>query len=76
MTQTHSTVPKSKKKLFMLLSLGIIIPVLLIVIAFVAIKNDAENQKEYDRIRQEQAARIELKKQQQEKQTIHESHSE
>ncbi|MDM1246343.1 hypothetical protein ACFODO_05535 [Acinetobacter sichuanensis] len=76
MTQTHSTVPKSKKKLFMLLSLGIIIPVLLIVIAFVAIKNDAENQKEYDRIRQEQAARIELKKQQQEQQTIHESHSE
>ena len=75
MTQAHTTVPKSKKKLFMLQSLGLIIPLLLISIAFVAIKNDAENQKEYDRIRQEQADRIELKKQQQEQQTLDESHS-
>lgn len=75
MTQAHTTVPKSKKKLFMLSSLGLIIPLLLISIAFVAIKNDAENQKEYDRIRQEQADRIELKKQQQEQQKLDESHS-
>lgn len=65
MNSTVPTAKKSKKKLFLLLSLGLLIPVLLIAIAFFAIKNDAENQKEYDRIRQQQAERIELQKQQQ-----------
>lgn len=64
----NSTVPTAKKshtKLLFILSLGILIPVTLIALVFFAAKNDAENQKEYDRIRQQQAEKIEFQKQQQ-----------
>ncbi|MFW1859330.1 hypothetical protein [Acinetobacter defluvii] len=64
----NSTIPTAKKshiKLLLILSLGILIPVILIALVFFAAKNDAENQKEYDRIRQQQVERIELQKQQQ-----------
>ncbi|MDM1756160.1 MULTISPECIES: hypothetical protein [Acinetobacter] len=79
----NSTVPTAKKshtKLLFILSLGILIPVTLIALVFFAAKNDAENQKEYDRIRQQQAEKIEFQKQQQKiqqaidtKQTVSES---
>ena len=65
MSSTVPTAKKSNKKLFILLSLGLLIPVLLIAIAFLAVKSDAKNQREYDRIRQEQAEKFERQKQQQ-----------
>ena len=43
--------------------MGPLIPVLIIVIAFFAVKSDAKNKAEYDRIRAEQAQRIEAKAQ-------------
>lgn len=39
-------------------TLGLMIPVLIIVIAFFAINSDAKNKAEYDRLRAEQAQRI------------------
>lgn len=43
--------------------MGPLIPVLIIAIAFFAVKSDAKNKAEYDRIRAEQAQRIEAKTQ-------------
>lgn len=54
---------KFTPKLILLICLGPLIPALLIAIAFFAIKSDAKNQAEYDRLRAEQAIRIEAKSQ-------------
>ncbi len=50
---------KFTPKLILLICLGPLIPALLIAIAFFAIQSDAKNQAEYDRLRAEQAMRIE-----------------
>ncbi len=42
-----------------LASLGLLIPILLVAIAFVAIKSDAENKRKYEQIQQEQLKQIE-----------------
>lgn len=55
---------KFTKKFILLASLGPLIPLLMIAIAFFAVKSDAKNKAEYDRIRAEQAARIEAKEKQ------------
>ena len=55
---------KFTTKFILLASLGPLIPLLIIVIAFFAVKSDAKNKAEYDRIRSEQAARIAAKDQQ------------
>lgn len=72
----NSTIPTAKKshiKLLLTLSLGILIPVVLIALVFFAAKNDAENQKEYDRIRQQQAEKFEHQKQQKIQQDLNQS---
>lgn len=71
MTSTVSTAKKSRIKLFIILSLGILIPVLLIAIVFLAAKSDQNTQQKYDKIRQEQAEKSELQKQQKEVQNSH-----
>lgn len=59
-----SNLPKKlTPKLILLICLGPLIPVLIIAIAFFAVKSDAKNKAEYDRIRAEQAQRIEAKTQ-------------
>jgi hypothetical protein len=55
---------KFTKKFILLASLGPLIPLLMIAVAFFAVKSDAKNKAEYDRIRAEQAARIEAKEKQ------------
>lgn len=62
MSQTSS---KKFPKIYLLAALGLLFPVFLVGMAFLAAKSDAETQREYDRIRQEHAERIELQKQQQ-----------
>lgn len=52
---------KITPKLILLICLGPLIPALIIAIAFFAIKSDAKNQAEYDRIRAEQALRIQAR---------------
>ncbi len=54
---------KLTPKFILLICLGPLIPALIIAIAFFAIKSDAKNQAEYDRLRTEQAMRIEAKAQ-------------
>lgn len=54
---------KLTPKFIFLICLGPLIPALIIAIAFFAIKSDAKNQAEYDRLRAEQAMRIEAKAQ-------------
>lgn len=54
---------KLTPKLILFICLGPLIPVLIIAIAFFAIKSDAKNKAEYDRIRAEQTQRIEAKAQ-------------
>lgn len=54
---------KLTPKFILLICLGPLIPALIIAIAFFAIKSDAKNQAEYDRLRAEQAMRIEAKAQ-------------
>lgn len=54
---------KFTPKFIFLICLGPLIPALIIAIAFFAVKSDAKNQAEYDRIRVEQAQRIEAKAQ-------------
>ena len=44
-----------------LASLGIVIPLLILGIAFLAVKSDAKNQAEYQRIKEEQQQRIQAK---------------
>ncbi|MDQ9818440.1 hypothetical protein RFY44_06035 [Acinetobacter bereziniae] len=65
MSQTSS---KKFPKIYLLAALGLLFPVFLVGMAFLAAKSDAETQREYDRIRQEHAERIELQKQQQKSQ--------
>ena len=43
-------------------SLGLCFSIFLVVMAFFALSSDAKNQQEYDRIKQENLARIEAKK--------------
>lgn len=50
--------PKKIPKAIIFGTLGLMIPVLIIVIAFFAINSDAKNKAEYDRLRAEQAQRI------------------
>ena len=47
------------RKMIFLASLGLLIPILLVAIAFVAIKSDAENKRKYEQIQQEQLKQIE-----------------
>ncbi|AMW80406.1 hypothetical protein AMD27_11225 [Acinetobacter sp. TGL-Y2] len=54
---------KLTPKFILLICLGPLIPALIIAIAFFAIKSDAKNQAKYDRLRAEQAMRIEAKAQ-------------
>ena len=51
--------PKMNRKMIFLASLGLLIPILLVAIAFVAIKSDAENKRKYEQIQQEQLKQIE-----------------
>jgi len=60
---------KKFSKLHKLALLALIFPVLLVVMAFMAAKSDAETQREYYRIRQEQATKAEVQKQQSQEQT-------
>ncbi len=67
MTQVLSMTSSKKKfttKFILLASLGPLIPLLIIAIAFFAVKSDAKNKAEYDRLRAEQAARIEAREKQ------------
>ncbi|MNR84673.1 hypothetical protein D3C72_154810 [compost metagenome] len=50
---TKSTQKLTPKVMF-LASLGIVIPLLILGIAFLAVKSDAKNQAEYQRIKEEQ----------------------
>jgi len=57
---TKSTKKLTPKVMF-LASLGIVIPLLILGIAFLAVKSDAKNQAEYQRIKEEQQQRIQEK---------------
>ena len=57
---TKSTQKLTPKVMF-LASLGIVIPLLILGIAFLAVKSDAKNQEEYQRIKEEQQQRIQEK---------------
>lgn len=59
MTQVQSA--KKTKKIILLASLGLAIPIFIISVAFLAISSDAKNQQEYQRIHAENLARIEAK---------------
>ena len=64
MTQVEA---KKKRKLFILATLGLLIPIFILSMAFFAAKSDAETKKEYDKLRLEQEAKVELRKQEQRK---------
>lgn len=49
---------RKKSRIILFGTIGIMIPVIIVAIAFFAVKSDAENKREYDRIRAEQAQRI------------------
>lgn len=55
--------PKKIPKIMILATLGLMLPAVIIAIAFFAIQSDAKNRAEYDRQRAEQAMRIEAKAQ-------------
>jgi uncharacterized membrane-anchored protein YhcB (DUF1043 family) len=57
---TRSTT--TPKKIILLASLGLVIPIFIVFVAFLAVSNDAKNQQEYQRIHAENLARIEAKK--------------
>ena len=57
---TKSTQKLTPKVMF-LASLCIVIPLLILGIAFLAVKSDAKNQEEYQRIKEEQQQRIQEK---------------
>lgn len=59
MTQPVTT--RSNKKILVLASLGLAIPILIVFVAFLAVSSDAKNQQEYQRIHAENLARIEAK---------------
>ena len=50
--------PKKIPKAFIFGTMGVMIPAIIIAIAFFAINSDAKNKAEYDRLRAEQAQRI------------------
>lgn len=50
--------PKKIPKAFIFGMIGVMIPAIIIAIAFFAINSDAKNKAEYDRLRAEQAQRI------------------
>ena len=54
-----------EKKLILWMGLGLLIPILLVVIAFLAAKSDAENKKEYERQHAEIAKKFAQQKQEQ-----------
>ena len=60
LAMTKSTQKLTPKVMF-LASLGIVIPLLILGIAFLAVKSDAKNQAEYQRIKEEQQRRIQEK---------------
>ena len=60
LAMTKSTKKLTPKVMF-LASLGIVIPLLILGIAFLAVKSDAKNQAEYQRIKEEQQQRIQAK---------------
>ena len=62
---TQSKKSPLTRKVILLATLGLCIPVFLVGMAFLAAKSDAETKREYDQIRQEHAEKIELQKQQQ-----------
>ena len=64
MTQVEA---KKKRKLFIFATLGLLIPIFILSMAFFAAKSDAETKKEYDKLRLEQEAKVELRKQEQRK---------
>ena len=64
MTQVEA---KKKRKLFILATLGLLITMFRLAMAFFADKSDAETKKEYDKLRLEQEAKVELRKQEQRK---------
>ena len=57
---TKSTQKLTPKVMF-LASRGIVIPLLILGIAFLAVKSDAKNQEEYQRIKEEQQLRFQEK---------------
>ena len=61
MTQTDV---KKNRKFFILATLGLLVPVFILSMAFLAAKSDAKTKKEYDKIRLEHEAKIEKMKQQ------------
>jgi hypothetical protein len=53
-----ATTKRLTPKVILLASLGLMIPVLLVAVAFLAIKSDAKNQQEYQKQQQEILERI------------------
>ena len=49
---------QKKSRIILFGTLAVMIPIMILAIVFFAAKNDAENKREYDRIRLEQAQRI------------------
>lgn len=62
---TQSTKNPLSKKVIFLASLGLIIPVFLVSMAFLAVKSDAKNQEKYKQQQLEMLERIKAKEQQQ-----------
>ncbi len=58
---------KKNRKFFILATLGLLVPVFILSMAFLAAKSDAETKKEYDKIRLEYEAKVEQNKQAQRK---------
>ena len=58
---TQPTPTRNNKKILVLASLGLAIPILIVFVAFLAVSSDAKNQQEYQRIHAENLARIEAK---------------
>lgn len=58
---THRPTQISQKKIILLASLGLLIPVFLISMAFLAVKSDAKNQEMYKQQQAEMIQRIKAK---------------
>lgn len=56
---SSSPQPKVSRKMLILASLGILIPIFIVGMAFFAIKSDAENKRKYEQQHQEQLRQIE-----------------
>ena len=61
MAQTDS---KKTVKFYLVASLGLLIPIFIIVMAFFAVRSDIETKKKYDQFRKQQEEKFELQKQQ------------